>query len=341
VVLIYFVDSAQLQWVNVVRRNNPHATIILKCDSDGLLPTCRATIRSKAAKYQRELAWFREIGSPKAMFQRPFWKAPLRIAAHLAWLIVHVRPPDHHRFLGLKKYLESFDRIVIESTEAAQNLLLNFPSVAEKTVVVPNGVLQRNSPLTQENRKSVVAVGRFTDHRQKRPLVAWRVLRRFLETHPDWTVELARIIDKVRPSIHERVRLHGPRSNEETRAIMADSSIYFSASAFEGFSIAMAEAVWEGCSIVSTPIPSAWDLAAGGRSGTIAATFAEGDLVAALVADAQKWTRGEYDRATITTHWRPRLDWAVLVSLILGTGSVTVFSEEHDLGREIVPMPSP
>jgi len=327
VFLVYFIDSTQLHWISTIRENNPHARIILKCDSDGLLPTGKATVRSRAAKYQRDLAWFREIASPYAMFQRPLWKAPLRIAAHLAWLIVPVRPPDRSRSLALKKYLESFDRIVIESTEAAQNLLLNFPGVAEKTVVVPNGVLQRNSPLPHENRKSVVAVGRFTDLRAKRPLVAWRVLCRFVESHPDWTIDivgphdnkLARLMDKSQSFIRERVRLHGSRSNEEARAVMADSSIFFSASAFESFGIAMAEALWEACSIVSTPVPSAWDLVAGGRSGTIAATFSEDDLLAALVADAGKWSAGEYDRARIAAYWRPKLDWAMLVPLILGT----------------------
>lgn len=326
VFLIYFIKSPQLQWVSIIRKNNPHARIILKCDSDGLLPTGRVTVRSRAARYQRDLIWFRKIASPHAMFRRPLWRAPLRIAARLAWLIVPVRPPDHRRSLALKKYLESFDRIAIESTEAAQNLLLNFPGVAEKTVVVPNGVLQRSSPLPHENRKSVVAVGRFTDHRQKRPLVLCRVLSLFLDSHSDWTVdivgpydaELERIIHRSPPSIRERVRLHGPCPNDETRAIMASSSIFFSASAFEGFSVAMAEAVWEGCSVVSTPIPSAWDLVAGGRSGTIAATFSEDDLLAALVADAGKWSTGEYDRSRIASYWRPKLDWSELVRSILG-----------------------
>ena len=237
-----------------------------------------------------------------------------------------MRPADHRRIPELRKYLESFDRIVIESTEAAQNLVLNFPGVAEKTVVVPNGALQRSSPLPHENRKSVVAVGRFTDHRQKRPLVAGRVLCRFLERHPDWTVdivgpydaELERIIHRSPPSIRERVRLHGPCPNDETRAIMASSSILFSASAFEGFSVAMAEAVWEGCSVVSTPIPSAWDLVADGRSGTVATTFSEDDLLSALACDAEKWRRGRYDRATIAAYWRPKLDWSELVRSILG-----------------------
>jgi glycosyltransferase involved in cell wall biosynthesis len=324
--LIYFIKSSQLQWVSIIRENNPHARIILKCDSDGLIAAGKVTVRSRAARYQRDLAWFHEIASPHAMFQHPFWKAPLRIVARLAWLIVPVRPPNHRRSLALKKYLESFDRIAIESTEAAQNLLLNFPGVAEKTVVVPNGVLQRNSPLPHENGKSVVAVGRFTDHEAKRPLAAWHVLCRFLERHPDWTVdiigpydaELQRIIHRSPPSIRERVQLHGPCPNDETRAIMANSSIYFSASAFEGFSVAMAEAVWEGCSVVSTPIPSAWDLVADGRSGTVATTFSEDDLLSALACDAEKWRRGEYDQATIAAYWRPKLDWSELVRSILG-----------------------
>jgi len=326
VFLIYFIDSTQLQLVNIIRKNNPHARIILKCDSDGLVPAGKVTARSRAAKYQRDLAWFREIASPYVMFQRPVWKAPLRIAAHLAWLAARVRPADLRRIPKLRTYLESFDRIVIESTEAAQNLVLNFPSVRDRTIVVPNGVLQRSSPPSYKTRRSVIAVGRFTDHRQKRPLVVWRVLCRFLERHPDWTAdiigpydaELERIIDRSRPSIRERAQLHGPCPNDETRAIMANSSIYFSASAFEGFSVAMAEAVWEGCSVVSTPIPSAWDLVADGTSGTIAATFAEDDLLAALVSDAEKWSRNQYDRAKIATCWRSKLDWPELVRSILG-----------------------
>ena len=71
--------------------------------------------------------------------------------------------------------------------------------------------------------------------------------------------------------------------------------------------------------MVSTPIPSAWDLIVGCRSGTIAATFSEDDLLAALVADAWKWSNREYDRARIAAYWRPKLNWATLVQLILGT----------------------
>jgi glycosyltransferase involved in cell wall biosynthesis len=326
VFLVYFINGPQLQWLNIIRRENPHARVILKCDSDGLVPAGETTIRSKAARFQQDLAWFREIVSPHAMCQRPAWKVPLRIGARLAWLVARVRPADRHRIPELREYLESFDRIVIESSEAARNLLLNFPTVTDRTVVVPDGVLPRSSSLLRGTTKSVVMVGRFTDHRQKRPLVAWRVLRRFLESQPAWTVDivgpyddtLARIIDSAQSSIRQRVRLHGSRSNEETRTIMADSSICFSASAFESFGIAMAEALCEGCSVVSTPVPSAWDLVADGRTGTVAATFGEHDLLAALVTDAEKWRAGEYDHATIAAYWRPRLDWSTLVRTILG-----------------------
>lgn len=321
VFLIYFINSPQLRWVNIIRKNNPRARIILKCDSDGLVPAGKVTVRSGAARHQHDLLWFHEIVSQHMLFERPVWKAPKRISAYLGWLSVR-RIPE------LRKYLESFDRIVIESTEAAQNLLLNFPSIAEKTVVVPNGVLQRSSPSCPDKRRSIVAIGRFTDRLGKRPLVAWHVLLRFLEGHPDWTVdiigpydtELGRSIGRSRSSIRERVRLHGPRSNDEARAIMANSSILLSASAFESFGIAMAEALWEGCSIVSTPVPSAWDLVADGRSGTIAQTFSEDDLLAALVADAARWSNGDYDRAQIASYWRPKLDWSGLVRLILGAG---------------------
>jgi glycosyltransferase involved in cell wall biosynthesis len=325
VFLIYFINTPQLEWVRDIRQKNPGARIILKCDSDGLVPAGKVTVRSRAAKRQHVLAWSREIVSSRVMFQRPLSQARQRVAAYLFWL-------SADRIPELQRYLESFDRIVIESTEAARNLLLNFPSVAQKTFVVPNGVSQRSSALHRDIRHSIVAVGRFTDHRQKRPLVVWRVLRRFLASHPDWSVdivgpydaELRRTVHKSPSSIRERVQLRGPRPNDETRAIMASSSIYFSASAFEGFSVAMAEAVWEGCSVVSTPIPCAWDLVADGTSGTVAATFAEHDLLAALVADAEKWCRGEYDRATIAAYWRPRLDWSGLVRLILGLSLIHI-----------------
>lgn len=331
VFLIYFINTPQLEWVRDIRQRNPSARIILKCDSDGLVPAGKVTVRSRSAKRQHVLAWSREIVSSRVMFQRPISQARQRVAAYLFWL-------SADRIPEVQSYLESFDRIVIESTEAVQNLLLTFPSVAGKTVVVPNGVLQRSSPVRRDNKHNIVAVGRFTDHRQKRPSAVWRVLSRFLAGHPDWTVdivgpydaELARCIRRSRSYIRERVQLHGPRPNNETRAIMANSSIYFSASAFEGFSVAMAEAVWEGCSVVSTPIPCALDLVADGRSGTVAATFAEYDLLAALVADAEKWRRGKYDQAGIAAYWRSRLNWSGLVRLILGDAE----DGENRLGRK-------
>ena len=93
------------------------------------------------------------------MFQSPLREEPLRIAAHLAWLIVPVRTSDRSSSLAPKKYLELSDGGVIESTEATQNLLLNFSSVGDRTIVVANGVLQRISPPSHKITKSVVTVG--------------------------------------------------------------------------------------------------------------------------------------------------------------------------------------
>lgn len=337
VFLIYFINTPQLEWVRDIRKENPHARIILKCDSDGIVPAGKVTVRSSAARLRHVVAWRRELFGSRVMFQRPLSQARQRVAAYLFWL-------SADRIPEIQKYLESFDRIVIESTEAARNLLLAFPSVAAKTVVVPNGVLERSPPTQCANRHNIVAVGRFTDRQQKRPPVVWHVLHRFLAGHPDWTVDivgpcdagLARSIRRSSPSIRDRVHLRGPRPNDETRAIMANSSIYFSASAFEGFSVAMAEAAWEGCSIVSTPIPCAWDLVADGRSGTVAATFAECDLLRALASDAEKWARGEYSQAAIAAYWRPRLDWSRLVRSILGDAG----NGEKRLGQEEATTPS-
>lgn len=319
VFLIYFINTPQLEWVRDIRQRNPGARIILKCDSDGLVPAGKVTVRSRAAKRQHVVAWLHELFSSRVMFQHPLSQARQRVAAYLFWL-------SADRIPEIQKYLESFDRIVIENTEAAQNLLLTFPSIADKVLVIPNGVLQRRLPLNDRNNKKVIAVGRFNDYVQKRPLLMSRVLCSFLATHPDWSADiigpygakLGRAVHKLRPHIQTRLRLHGPLTNDETRVVMADSTICFSASAYESFGIAMAEALCEGCSVVSTPIPSAWDLVADGRSGTIAATFCEHDLLRALTTDAEKWTRGEYRPAEISGYWRPRLDWSRLVRSILG-----------------------
>jgi glycosyltransferase involved in cell wall biosynthesis len=323
--LIYALDPVQSTWVNAIRAGNPDARIILKCDSDGLMSGYSATVRSRAALYQKDLIWFREIGNARAMFQHPAWKAPLRIAAHLAWFVVRRRPADAGRIQNLRTNLELFERVIIESTEGLNNLLLMFPDIAKRALVVPNGVPSHPLAPRHSPARNIVVAGRLTDHRAKRPLTAWHALVPFLERHPGWTVDflgpyddrLAEAVRRCPLSISSRTRLRGPCTNAEVRAVMGDSDIFFSASAFEGFSIAMAEAVSEGCSLVSTPIPCAWDLAAGGKSGTIAASFSATDLSNALTDDVEKWEKGQYDRTQIASYWQPRLDWPALVRQML------------------------
>lgn len=327
--LVYFLDPHQSCWVSTIRQANPQAQLILKCDSDGLFGGGRCTPQSKAAQQEKDLIWFRELRDPRAMCQSPLWKTPLRIGARVAWGLTRHRFVSHRTIEQMSQYVRLFDKVVIESTEACRNLVLSIPEVEDQTVVVPDGVAATDAPTQQQRANNIVVVGRLTDHVEKRPLVAWRVLARFLQQQPDWTVDfigphdelLTRRVQAAPPLVQTRVHLLGSRPNTDVRRIMAGSSICFSTSASESFGIAMAEALTEGCSVVSTPVPSAWDLTAQGMSGTVADSFSERSLLAALETDACKWARNEYNPCIIADYWRRHLDWKTLIdSLLCETG---------------------
>ena len=82
----------------------------------------------------------------------------------------------------------------------------------------------------------------------------------------------------------------------------------FVPSRWESFSIAAAEALCTGCSIVGTPAEAFRYLSMQGFSGTIASTFDRKAILAALLQDATKWERGDYKPEKIAIFWRANLD---------------------------------
>jgi len=317
VFLFYFLAPGQLKWLTYVSRVNPGAKLILKCDSDGLIPLGKRTSFLRQA-YIAKIPYF--IGNDK-IFRRPLLKVPLRICIkifpHIFWFLNKVK---------LSKYLSKFDLIMIESPEAGRNLILNYPQIKDRVVILPNGVTNRKQVFhPKENR--VISAALWTNACAKRPLLTMRVLKEFIEHNPNWKAVMVGPLSRKLQNRYQKIKKNAATSerfelldflpNEELRNLLGKSKIFFCASRTESFSIVSAEALSSGCSLVCTPFPSAYFLTAGGLSGTLSENFSKNSLLRALEFEVRKWESGFYDALNLTQFWQEVFDWDNIVSLLI------------------------
>jgi glycosyltransferase involved in cell wall biosynthesis len=220
------------------------------------------------------------------------------------------------------RQIELSDAALIESPDALSNL--NFFLAAwkrndliKKTYFIPNPVTPEFTQ-SQIGKKEniVVSHGRWDDFRIKNTKIMAETIVEFLKNRIDYkavifgsgTEKVNSLIADAPQDIRNRIRISGYVEHEKVKDILNNAKILFVPSRWESFSIAAAEALCMGCSIVGTPAEALRYLSMQGFSGSIAATFEKEAILAALLQDAIKWDNGKYDPEKTVAFWRPILD---------------------------------
>lgn len=220
------------------------------------------------------------------------------------------------------RQIELSDGVIVESPDALSNLNFFLATWArrdliEKTHFVPN-------PVTPEfveseiGRKEniVVSYGRWDDFKYKNTQVMIRNVVEFLKERHDYrsiifgtgTEKIKSLIEDTPKNVRDRISVLGSIEHKKVHDFLTNAKIFFLPSRSESFSIAAAEAICMGCSVVSTPLESLRYLSMEGFSGTVASTFDREAILAALLQDSIKWESGCYEPDKIATFWRAKLN---------------------------------
>lgn len=152
-------------------------------------------------------------------------------------------------------FLKKYDRIVSLTKEDVEK---NWKG-CNNVVVVPNPITVKTSHVAELKQKQVVALGRLNPQKNFASLI--RSFKIVANTHPDWVLViygdgdqkemLLNLIEDL--GLKNNVKLPGYTGNV-TQALL-DSSIFAVSSVFEGFSLAILEAMACGVPVVSYACP--------------------------------------------------------------------------------------
>ena len=190
-------------------------------------------------------------------------------------------------------------------------------SLARRLQVVPHAVEPRFRYTGRIKHRQVACVGRWQDAVQKRTWLLIEVLERLLETDAEVKVVIAgnasdeiicwhAALDEGR---QDRVRLAGMAGREELAALLDESQVFYSPSAYESFGIAAAEALCAGCSVVAArkvTMPS-FEWFVSENSGRLAVRDDAAGHAAALSTELDTWDRGDRDAEVISETWCEQL----------------------------------
>jgi glycosyltransferase involved in cell wall biosynthesis len=200
--------------------------------------------------------------------------------------------------------------------------------LARRVRLVPHAVQTSFRISGAVKRRQVACVGRWQDAVQKRPWLLMEVLDRLLKTDAEVTVvivgkatdELTCWQAALEAGHQSRVRLAGMTGREELAALLQESQVFFSPSAYESFSIAAAEALCAGCSVVAgrlVTMPS-FDWFVSENSGRLAERDDATGHAEALSAELDAWNGGRRDAQRISETWCGRLHADKVAGRILG-----------------------
>jgi glycosyltransferase involved in cell wall biosynthesis len=242
------------------------------------------------------------------------WLAPLLAATRTAFFYLFPGLMDV-RMVATMKQLPA---IIAESPIAAehmQHMIQTFSGTKQKIKVIPHPVnadVIQYTGCPKENR--IISVGRWASAQKDFPMLR-KVLRNFLQRHPDWQATVVgtgissrdRIAGDGAEEWQRRITFHEKLSHEQLAAEYSRSKIYLMVSRFESFCIAAAEALCCGCSVVgSRSVPSSYYFAET-QSGSVAATRTAKVFLETLDQEVECWTKGERNPKTIALVSRERM----------------------------------
>ena len=279
--------------------------VILKLDCDGKI--------GYPLQRHRHRVPLRERLTIANVVSEAFWRLPFK----------SLKKRKHAELAAeITKQIELCNATIIESPEALANLNYFLAAwgrsdLIRKTHFIPN-------PVTPEfvegeigkKENLAVAHGRWEDYTVKNTAVMAETVVEFLTQSQEYrfmifgsgTEQVNRLLESAPQSVRDRITVLGFIEHEKIQEKLKNAKLLFVPSRWESFSIASAEALCTGCSIVGTPAEALRYQSMQGFSGSISATFDKKAILAALLQDANKWDQGKYDQEKIAAYWRPILN---------------------------------
>jgi glycosyltransferase involved in cell wall biosynthesis len=160
----------------------------------------------------------------------------------------------------------------------------------------------------------IVAVGGWERLVKGAPLLV-EVLGMVLEREPHYRARiigtgeehLRSLSAKLPSNVRERLEIAGPVPNQRVSRHYQEAQIIVNTSYSEGFSLAMAEALCCGCSVVGSALMSCMNYFCADGSGTLACKRSADFFCDAVRAEVDAWTSGQRDPVRISRIWIARL----------------------------------
>ena len=232
----------------------------------------------------------------------------------------------------VKKKLEQIkfsEFTIIESPKALNNIayLLYYwglEDLISKIEFIPNPVcseINNKNLLTINKENVVISVANF-NQRAKNIIILGKALSVFLKIRKDFRAYLIgrgseKIKKYIQKDVQNRVDFMISQEHKDLIKFYDKAKIFFLPSIWEGSPLTAAEALTRGCSIVGTPLEALDYFCNNGKSGTISSNFSLEAITAALILDAQKWDRNEYNPQNIASFWSEVFDRTNIAKLIL------------------------
>lgn len=218
------------------------------------------------------------------------------------------------------RHLEHADVLAIPCPLAKQRYARYLAAMKRRDLssrlhVIPHPVAKEVSynPAIQK-QPIIIAVGAW-QRLQKNPVLLIRALERVLAEEPTYSAriigsgqeKIEQLLRKLKGGVASRIHVIGPVSHEMVRDNYQSSQISLCSSYYEAFSIAMAEALCCGCSVVGNAQISSLVYCAGFASGTLSCDLSLHNFTDALLAEIEAWRSGERDPIQISRYWTARL----------------------------------
>jgi len=241
----------------------------------------------------------------------PVCSAPLNILRQMKW-----RFPTSVLVSSRLEHIRLADLTVYESPGAGANIceVLNywgFSNKVESLINIPNSVSPTYCEGTIRRKKpgKVVALGRWDDWLTKGSDFMASIINdaERLGLKLDFVVigsGSERIKAMVSPAALRNAEFYPFLDFESAKHQVSDAEIMLAPSRLESFSLACAEALCAGASLVVTPVESLTYLAGGGLYGTVARDFSAASIVAALQHETTQWRVGRRRAHDIAVKWR-------------------------------------
>jgi glycosyltransferase involved in cell wall biosynthesis len=189
--------------------------------------------------------------------------------------------------------------------------------LARRVTVIPHAVEARFRFAGGPKLRQVACVGRWQDVVQKRPWLLIEVIGSLIAADDRVSVVIAGTptsgMEEWHRSLGEtqraRVQLRGRVERDELAAILRESQVFYSPSAFESFGIAAAEALCSGCSVAAGRSVSmaSFEWFVSENSGTLAGKDDAAGHLSAVREELDAWDRSQRDAQRISDIWCDRL----------------------------------